>query len=395
MNPLLNPYAPGAGTPPPELSGRDELLTKVSVALQRLASGHFGRSVILTGLRGVGKTVLLNRIRQDADAAQLITVRLEATEERSLPSLLAPALKSALLKISLGKAATDLVLRGFKTLASFVASTKLRYGDVELGLDFEPDKSFVASGSLEEDLTQLFQSVGLAVKEKKTAIVLFIDEIHVLNDKQLASLIKAFHIVAQDTLPITMVAAGLPEILAKMGEAKTYAERLFEFPRIGPLDYAAAIRALTIPAEKLGITYTEQALSSILDYTQGYAYFLQEWGKNVWDVADTSPIEKSDVDVATLHALADLDMSFFRVRFDQLTLKQKSYLRAMAELGAGPHGSGEIAVALGKKVTDVAPVRDQLINKGLIYSPSHGETAFTVPLFDAFMRRTMPMLPKI
>lgn len=389
MNPILNPYAPGAGTPPPELSGRDELLTKVSITLQRLANGRFGRSIILTGLRGVGKTVLLNRIRQEATSSKLITVRLEASEGRSLPSLLAPALKSALLKLSVGKSITDIVQRGFKTLASFVASTKLKYGDVELGVDFEPDALFVADGNLEENLTQLFQSIGTAAKEKETAIVLFIDEIHVLDEKQLASLINAFHMTAQDSLPITMVAAGLPQTPAKMGEAKTYAERLFEFSHIGPLDRASAAQALIVPAEKLGVTYTEEALSTILDYTQGYAYFLQEWGKNVWDIAQSSPIQKNDVEIATLHALADLDMSFFRVRFEQLTPKQKCYLLAMAELGAGPHSSGKIAATLGKKVTAVGPLRDQLINKGLIYSPSHGETAFTVPLFDAFMRRIM------
>lgn len=392
MNPILNPYAPGAGTPPPELTGRDILLAKASIALQRIAHGRFERSLILIGLRGVGKTVLLNRIRQEADLAKLITVRLEASEGRSLPSLLAPALKSVLLKISPGKKVTDTVLRGFKALAGFVASSKLKYDDIELGLDFEPDAFFTPTDNLEENLTQLFQSVGAVMKEKETAVILFIDEIHVLKEEEMASLIRAFHMVSQDVLPITMVAAGLPQTPAKMGEAKTYAERLFEFSLIGQLDSVAAMEALTVPAEKLGVTYTKDALSAILNYTQGYAYFLQEWGKNAWDVAQTSPIQKSDIEIATLRALADLDMSFFRVRFDQLTPQQKRYLRVMAELGPGPHTSGKIAAMWKKKVTEVGPIRDQLINKGLIYSPSHGETAFTVPLFDVFMRRILPEL---
>ncbi len=389
MDPIQNPYAPGAGAPPPELAGRAELLMKANVALQRIASGRFGRSLILTGLRGVGKTVLLNRIRQEADKANMITIRLEASEGRSLPSLLAPGLNSALLQLSRGRAATDLVVRGFKVLANFVRMMKLKYGDVELGLDIEPEPHLFSSEELEDNLSQLFQSVAAAAKEKDTAIVLFIDELQVLEEKQLAALISAFHLLAQDLLPITLVAAGLPQILAKMGEAKTYAERLFEFPEIGRLDQKSATQALVVPAEKLGVCFTKGALEEILQQTEGYAYFLQEWGKHAWNIAKTSPITEIDAKDATFQAIAELDTSFFRVRFDQLTNMQKRYLRAMAELGAKAHGSGEIAKILGKKVTDLGPVREQLINKGLIYSPAHGEAAFTVPLFDAYMRRIM------
>ncbi len=391
MDPILNPYAPGAGTPPPEMAGRNELLNKASIALRRIASGRFGRSLILTGLRGVGKTVLLNRIRQEAEAAKIVTVRIEVPEGRSLPSLLAPGLKSAMLKLSRGKAASALTLRALRTLASFVSAMKLKYGDIELGFDIEPEPDFLITANLDESLFQLFQSVGAAAKEKETALVLFIDELHVLDEKQLASLIMAFHLAAQDLLPITLVAAGLPQILAKMGEAKTYAERLFEFPHIGQLDREAATQALVVPAEKLAVSYTEEALDEILKQTEGYAYFLQEWGKHVWDIASISPITDKNAKEATLRALSELDTSFFRVRFDQLTPMQKRYLRAMAELGANSHASGKIAAVLDKKVTDLGPVRDQLISKGLIYSPSHGETAFTVPLFDGFMRRIMRM----
>lgn len=389
MDPILNPYTPGAGTPPPELAGRDDLLNKAGVALRRIAAMRFERSLILTGLRGVGKTVLLNRIRQDAEAAKLITVRIEMSESRSLPSLLVPALKSAILRLNRGKAAVELANRGFRALANFVNSMRLRYGDIELGVGIEQAPDFLTTPDLEDSLSQLFQAIGASAKEKETALVLFIDELQVLDEKQLAALIRAFHIAAQDLLPITMVAAGLPQILGKMGEAKTYAERLFEFPEIGRLDREAAIQALVIPAKKLGVSYSEEALKEILQQTEGYAYFLQEWGKHAWDIASTSSITKKDAKEATMQALADLDASFFRVRFDQLTPAQKNYLRAMAELGPKPQASGEIAKLLGKKVTDVGPVREQLIRKNLIYSPSHGETAFTVPLFDAFMRRMM------
>ena len=389
MDPFLNPYAPGAGAPPPELAGRDELLRKASIALRRIASGRFGRSLILTGLRGVGKTVLLNRIRQDAEAAKIITVRIEVPEGRSLPSLLAPGLKAAILKLHRGKAAADLALRGLQALATFVSVMKVKYHDIEMNLDIEPNSSFPITANLDEGLSQLFQIVGSAAKEKKTAIVLFVDEIHVLDEKQLASLIMALHIVSQDALPITMVAAGLPQIPSQMGEAKTYAERLFEFHHIGKLEYQAAIQALVVPVEKLGVHYAEGALEEMMKQTEGYAYFLQEWGKHIWDIAEASPITPENAEEATIEALADLDASFFRVRFDQLTPMQKRYLRAMAELGAGPHASGGIAAVLDKRVTHLGPVREQLISKGLIYSPAYGETAFTVPLFDSFMKRMM------
>lgn len=394
MNPISNPYAPGAGAPPPELAGRGELLNKASVALQRIAAGRFDRSLILTGLRGVGKTVLLNRMRQSAEAANMITVRLEVVEGRSLPSLLAPGLKAAILKLDRGKAAADLVKRGLRALATFVNAMKLKYHDIEVALDIEADPEsnigLPMAADLDESLSELFQVVGAAAKEKKTAIVLFIDELQVLNDKQLSSLIMAFHIAAQDLLPITMVAAGLPQLPAKIGKAKTYAERLFEFHQIGQLDRDAAIQALIVPARKLEVKYTETALEEIIKQTEHYAYFLQEWGKHAWDIATKSPITREDAKAATTHALAALDASFFRVRFDQLTPGEKQYLRAMAELGANSFSSGQIAAVLGKKVTDLGPIRSRLISKSLIYSPAHGETVFTVPLFDLFMKRVMP-----
>lgn len=407
MDPVLNPYTPGAGVSPPELVGRDALLDKASIALQRIALGRFGKSLILTGLRGVGKTAVLNRIRQSAEVEKLITVRIEAPEGRSLPSLLVPGLNAALVKLSLGRATSKIATQAFKALLSFVSAMKLKYNDVELALDLDLDPDLRSSPlhknslapDLDHELLSLFQAVGALAKDRETALVLFIDELQILDEKELASLIMALHMAAQDALPITLVGAGLPQILAKMGQAKTYAERLFDFIELGPLDSDFAIQALVIPAKKLGVVYEPGALAEILKQTQGYPYFLQEWGKNIWDLAESSPITQKDSKRATKQAIADLDASFFRVRFDQLNTSQKDYLRAMAELESesgsesgsksGLIGSGKIAEVLGKKVTALGSIREQLIAKGLIYSPAHGQTAFTVPLFGGFMRRVM------
>lgn len=257
MNPIFNPYAPGAGSTPPELARRNELLEKVSIALQRIAAGRSAKSLILTGLRSVGKTVLLNRIRQNAEALSFITVRMEAPDARSLPGLLAPGLQAALVKLNRGKKESDLAMRALRALATFVHALKLKYQDLELNLEIKPD-AFTTS-DLNENLVQLLQTVGLAAKEKKTAVILFIDELQILNEKELGSLIMALHIVAQDLLPITLVAAGSPQTAAKMGKAKTYAERLFEFIEIGKLNNNDAIKALTIPAEKLKVRYSKKA----------------------------------------------------------------------------------------------------------------------------------------
>lgn len=390
MDPVSNPFAPGAGAPPPELAGRDMVIQKASVALQRLAQGNFARSMILTGLRGVGKTVLLNKIRQDAEAREFICIRLEAPEGRSLPSLVAPGLRTALLKLDRMKAATAGAKRALRALAGFVGAMRLSFHDVELKMDVEPEPGLADGARLDDSLAQLLVAVGQAAREKGTVVVLFIDELHVVPPEELAALIMALHIAAQDLLPITLMAAGLPQIPARMGEAKTYAERLFEFPRIDRLDQAAAHLAIVKPAKHLGVDFTTEAFDEIFDRTKGFAYFLQEWGKHAWDVADASPIDLEDVRACEPIAIAALDESFFNVRFGQLTQPQKQYLRAMAELGPGPHRSGDVAVTLGKKVTSVAVTRDQLIAKGMIYSPIHGETAFTVPMFDEFLKRVLP-----
>jgi hypothetical protein len=392
MDPRRNPYAPGAGTPPPELAGRDALIERAAIALDRIRGGRAARSVILYGLRGVGKTVLLNRIRLDAEARGIATVRAETPEDRSLPALLAPALRAALLRLSRGEAARAAAHRAMRALASFSRALKVRYHDIELAMDIEPEAGVADSGDLDTDLTELLAAIGEAARARGTAFVLFIDELQYVAEDQLASLITALHSASQSQLPVTMVAAGLPQLVGQSGRAKSYAERLFEFARIDRLDEAAARAALIIPARQEGAEFAEAAILEILEQTEGYPYFLQEWGKHSWNIADGSPVSEADARQATIQALAELDASFFRVRFDRLTPAEKRYIRGMAELGPGPHRSGDVADALGRKVTSVAPVRNGLIAKGMLYSPAHGDTAFTVPLFDGFMRRIMPAL---
>jgi hypothetical protein len=392
MDPRLNPYAPGAGTPPPELAGRDDIIERAAIALDRIRAGRSARSIILHGLRGVGKTVLLNRIRQDAEIGGFATVKIEAPEERSLPALLAPALRATLLRLNHGEAAKAGVLRAMRALAGFAKALTVKYQDFEFGVDVDPEKGLADSGDLDHDLTDLLASVGAAAAERGTAVVLFIDELQYVPEDQLAALITALHAASQEQLPVTMVAAGLPQLVGQSGRAKSYVERLFEFAAIDRLDEIAASSALIVPAARAGVAYDAAAVAEILRQTLGYPYFLQEWGKHSWDAADSSPIDLEDCRRATIDALAELDASFFRVRLDRLTPSEKRYMRAMAELGPGPHRSGDIAEILGRKVTTVAPLRNGLISKGMLYSPAHGDTAFTVPLFDGFMRRIMPAL---
>ena len=390
MDPITNPYAPGAGAPPPELAGRDALIEQVRIATARIRAGRQAKSVLLVGLRGVGKTVLLDRMRQDAEAAGMETIRIEAPEGRSLPAMLAPQLRLALLRLSRRDKAKDLASRGLRALAGFAKSLKLKYADLEVGIDLDPEPGLADNGDLESDLLALLEAAARAAQADGTALVLFIDELQYVPEEQLASLVTALHRCAQQQVPVVLVGAGLPSLPGQMGRAKSYAERLFAFPFIGPLDATAARDAIEVPAAALGVRFEPAATEAILHATEGYPYFLQEWGKHAWDVAKGSPITVDDVERAAREAVAALDESFFRVRFDRLTLAEKRYLRAMAALGPGPHRSGDIADTLGRKVTAMGPIRAQLIDKGMVWSPNHGDTAFTVPMFDAYLRRILP-----
>jgi AAA ATPase domain len=390
MDPVSNPYAPGAGTPPPELAGRDELRETVRVAVERARRGLPAKSLILVGLRGVGKTVLLDRMREDAESTGIQTLRVEAPESRSLPALLAPQLRLLLLKLSRNEQAKKFAQRALRALAGFAKSLKVKYQDIEVGMDLDPEAGLADNGDLEQDLQALLEAVGMAAQKASTALVMFIDEMQYVEEDELAALIMALHRCVQRKLPIALVGAGLPQLRGRMGNAKSYAERLFEFPEIGPLPAADARIAITKPASDLRVAIETRAVGQIVEETKGYPYFLQEWGKHTWDAASASPIKLADVRAASKTAVAALDESFFRVRFDRLTPAEKRYLRAMAELGPGPHRSGDIAACLKRDVTSLGPTRNQLISKGMIWSPNHGDTTFTVPLFDEFMRRIMP-----
>lgn len=392
MDPRKNPYAPGAGKPPPELAGRDDLIERASIALDRLRNRRAARSFIYYGLRGVGKTVLLRRIADDAAGAGILIITVEAPEDRSLPGLLAPLFQSALIRLSRGKALEAQAARAMRVLAGFINAIKVKYGDVEVTAQFPAEPGVADTGDLDIDLPELLAAIGEAARERGTAVALFIDELQYVKERELASLISALHRVEQLQLPFVLVAAGLPQLLGQLGRAKSYAERLFEFIPLGPLNRESAIGALVKPVRDAGVDYEAAAIDRILNATEGYPYFLQEWGKHCWDLAASTPIGADVAEAATSAALAELDASFFRVRFDRLTQLEKTYLRAMAELSPGPFRSGEIAELMKRKVTALGPVRNSLIKKGMIFSLAHGENAFTVPLFDGFMKRVMPAL---
>jgi hypothetical protein len=391
MNPITNPYTPGAGSPPPELAGRDDLREKVRICLERLRIGNTARSIIMVGLRGVGKTVLLEQMRLDAEAAGFQTVRVEVPEARSLPALLTPALRLAMLRLSQIESAKAYASRALRAISGLAGALKLKYQDIEVGIDFEPEKGLADNGDLEGDLTALLVEVGSAAAAAKTVIVMFIDELQYIKQDQFAALISALHRCAQLKLPITMVGAGLPQLLGLAGQAKSYAERLFEYPIVDRLDNQAASNAIRKPAEALGVLIDDEAVDQIVANTQGYPYFLQEWGKHTWDVAEQSPITIKNVQLASELTVAALDESFFRVRLDRTTPSERRYLRAMAELGPGPHRSGDIALQLNRKASSFGPLRSSLISKGIVWSPTHGDTAFTVPLFHEYMRRKVPL----
>lgn len=390
MKEITNPFSPGAGTPPPELAGRQDILDKASVLLQRVQKGRSAKSLVLTGLRGVGKTVLLNEINQIARRYGYHRVFLEAHEGKSLPALLAPQLRSLLYELDRAEGAKDKIRRGLAVLRGFVGSIKLTFDGIPIGIDINPEKGTADSGDLEADLPALFVVLGEAAASRKASLALLIDELQYFSEVELSSLIMAMHKVQQEGLPILLIAAGLPVLPRLAGESKSYAERLFDFPEIGPLPEPAAVQAISGPIEKEGEQITPDAVTEIVRVTQGYPYFLQEWGYQVWNLAETSPITKEVVDKASAYTAIRLDQNFFRVRFDRLTNSERHLLRAMAELGPGPHKAGDVAERMRLKISSLSPRRAKLIHKGMVYSPQHGEIAFTVPLFDQFMRRAIP-----
>jgi len=381
-----NPYRPGAGTRPPALIGRDALIDRFGVMVRRAVKGHPGKSLMPIGLRGVGKTVLLNRFTEIAQQEGLLTAFIEAPETGDFRALLAIRLRKVILQLD-QMGARAKVLKALRVLKAF--SIQLPDG-TSIAIDVDAMVGEADSGLLSEDLTDLLLATGEAAAANGTGVLLAIDEVQYLGANELSALITAIHRSSQRDLPVVLVGAGLPQLPGLAGEAKSYAERLFDFPEVGSLDDDDAAAALRIPAQELGVKFNQDALDLIVQESRGYPYFLQEWGYHVWNHAPGSPITLADVRSIRPVVIDQLDKNFFLVRFDRLTPKEKKYLRAMAELGPGPHRSGDIAAYLGVRVESVAPRRSTLIGKGMIYSPAHGDTAFTVPLFDEYLIRAMP-----
>ncbi|MFZ2655471.1 MAG: ATP-binding protein [Victivallales bacterium] len=390
MDPIKNPFSPGAGSPPPELVGRDAILEQSRILLGRVLQKRSEKSILLTGLRGVGKTVLLNEMNKSALSAGYRTIFIEALEDKPLAVLLVPHLRRLFYDLDRIAGAGDKVRKGLSVLKSFIGTIKVSVGDVEFGLDIEPERGSADSGEMEVDLPNLFTALAEAAQERKTAVAILIDEIQYLSKTELSALIMAMHKMQQLQLPLVLMGAGLPILPGLAGDVKSYVERLFSFPEIGPLSESSSSQALQDPVKAARVEFKSSALEEIFRLTKGYPYFLQEWGYQSWNHAEASPITMQTIHKATETVIKRLDENFFRVRFDRLTPREKNYLRAMSQLGAGPYRTADISESLGVKISALGPIRAALIKKGMIYSPSHGDMSFTVPLFDEFMRRAMP-----
>lgn len=388
MDPRINPFAPGAGSQPPELAGRDGILNGASIALARIKNRKPSKSMILVGLRGVGKTVLLNRIWEAARDDGFRSVLIEAHEDKGIAELLVPTLRQILFSLDTQENVSDKVKRGFRVLSSFMRGLKVKVSEVEFSID--PELGTADSGDLEVDLGELLVAIGEAAADRGTAVAICVDELQYLDERELSALIMAIHRINQRNLPLTLIGAGLPQIVGLTGRSKSYAERLFDFPPVDRLNEHDSASALQSPVRSNGVEFTEDAIQEILRETKGYPYFLQQWGHEAWNIAKDSPITVNEIKAASLLAIANLDRSFFRVRFDRLTPREKEYMRALAGLGEGNQRSGEIAAALGVKPQSIAPIRSSIIKKGMIYSPAYGDTAFTVPLFGDFLKRSIP-----
>ena len=387
MDPSKNPYSPGAGTRPPALVGRGDELQQFEIAVRRLGNGLSDRSFMLSGLRGVGKTVLLNEYCGVAHRQNWAYQQIEATKDLDLPRIMAERIRITLLQLSAGHRLAEHARRGLRVVKSFKVRWNLpEGGDIELGIEPMPGRA--DTGILQEDLADLFLAAGECARDRRVGVLFTIDEVQYLQQGQLGPLIMGLHKVSQRQLPFMVACAGLPSLPALAGEARSYAERLFSFLHINSLPPDEAARALAEPAKEHQVRWHPNALDRIVEETGGYPYFLQEFGKQAWNLA-TGPnqITLEDVDNSIPIALRALDQGFFNVRFDRTTNAEREYLAAMASLGPSSHPSGRVAAAMGKTTRQVGPLRDSLIKKGLCHAPRHGQMAFTVPMFDQFVRR--------
>jgi hypothetical protein len=391
LDPIKNPFSPGAGAPPPEMVGRASLLRQAEILFGRTLAGRSEKSIIMTGLRGVGKTVLLNEIRKIAEAAGFETISVEASDSGSLADAIAPGLRQVLFQLD----SSERVRRALRVLKGWAERLQITVEGEKftLGLGGEPEPGVGDSGNYEADLRDLFRAVAESAQDRGKGVALLIDEIQYLNQTELGALIVAMHHLQQRQLPFVLVGAGLPTLPALAGNAKSYAERLFSYPIIDALSRSESDLALEEPVKTLGATFHSEALKQIFDQTEGYPYFLQEWGYHSWNISDGPLITGEDVRSATNRVVQRLDESFFRVRFDRLTPSEKRFLRFMAELGKDGCKTGELAEAMGQRITNLGPTRAKLLQKGMIFTPAHGDLRFTVPRFADFMKRTMPENP--
>jgi hypothetical protein len=390
MDPIKNPFSPGAGSPPPALAGRNDVLQNTRVLLGRIRSRRPEKSLLLTGLRGVGKTVLLNEMERIAQTDGYRTILIEAYENKSLGQLLVPPLRRLFFELNKAAGVGDKARKGLAVLKSFIGAIKVSVGDFELGLDIEPERGTADSGDIETDVPNLFVALAEAAEERGAPVAILIDEIQYLGRQELGALIMAMHKMQQRLFPVVLMGAGLPILPGLAGQSKSYAERLFSFPDIGPLSEPDAAKALNDPVKKEGAAFDKKALQEIYRLTKGYPYFLQEWGYQAWNHAATPHLTLEVIKTASPSVVTRLDENFFRVRFSRLTPQEKNFLRAMADCGRGPVRTADVADNLGVPISRLGPLRACLIKKGMIYSPSHGDLAFTVPLFDAFLVRTIP-----
>lgn len=391
MDTYRNPFNPGAGVSPPELAGRADVLEQAITALERVKRGRHAKSLMVLGLRGVGKTVVLNKISKQADERGYLVELVEAREGDSLKQMLIHTLRKLLLQLDRGERAIDAVKKSLRVLRSFIGNVSVSASGIDITLGVDPEIGQADSGQLEGDVTDLLLACGRAAQAAQHPVALLIDELQYVSKVELAALIRAMHAVNQAGLPLILFGAGLPQLAGQAGDAKSYAERLFDFPRLDRLEQPDAYAAIREPIEDEEAHIESEALAEIFAQSRGYPYFLQEWGYNAWNLAPGTTITAADARKATAVSIRKLDESFFRVRFDRLTPLERDYMRCLAELGAAPQRTADVARRMGRKASSVAPTRDSLIKKGMVYSPEHGTIAFTVPLFDEFMRREMPL----
>ncbi len=386
MDNIINPFSPNAGSRPPELAGREAIFQDVRVFLGRLPTGRSVQSLLFTGLRGVGKTVLLNEIVHMAERqGNVLPIYLEASEARSLGAMLASPLRLALLKLDRMKGAGAKVRHGLSVLRNFLGTIKVSFGGV--GFELEPATGQADSGDLQFDLTELLVAVAEAAAEREMGVVLLIDEIQYVTEPEFGALVMALHRIQQLGLPLAMAGAGLPTLPGLAGEAKSYAERLFTYPVIGALSKEASVLAIRRPFLDAGVEVEDSAADTVYRRSGGYPYFIQEWGYQLWNFVEGGPVTATDAEMVDEIVSRQLDGNFFRVRMERLTPSEKSFLRAMSQIGGERIRMADISRNLGISVNALGPRRSSLVKRGMIYSPSHGLVAFTVPLFDEFLRR--------